>query len=233
MGVLSNFWGMLQNGGIMMVFLGLASVLALAVIVEKFWNLRRPLVFPEVAKTALISMLEAGSVDKAEKYCREHPMALTRLVHAAVTSYHWGKEEMREAVLDQGRREVAALELYLVLLGTIAAVAPLMGLMGTVLGMMKTFQVIAVVGPGQADKLSGGISEALITTVTGLAIAVPALVFHNVFRARVGRYVLEMETFALHVMRTLGMRRSVLGVESPPGETPAEGPAAPPRGEEG
>jgi biopolymer transport protein ExbB len=137
-------------------------------------------------------------------------MPLTRLVHAALTSYHWGKEEMREAVMDQGRREVAALERWLVLLGTIAAVSPLMGLMGTVLGMMETFKVISVVGPGQADKLSGGISTALVTTVTGLAVAIPALVSHNIFRAKVARYILEMENFALQVMRMLGMRQSMI-----------------------
>ena len=199
----SGLWHVLQQGGFMMVFLGLASLVALAIIVEKAWNLRRSLIAPEPAKQVLLSMLDTGAEQKALEYCREHPLPLTRLVEAALSSRALGMEEMKEVVLDQGRQETAAIERYLPILGTIAAVSPLMGLMGTVLGMMETFQVIARVGPGQSEALSGGISTALITTVTGLAIAVPALVFHNGFHARAGRYILEMETFTLRVLKLL------------------------------
>lgn len=199
----AGLWSFLEQGGVMMVFLGLASLVALAIIVEKLWNLRRSLIAPETAKEILISMLETGADERAREYCHQNPLPLTRLVDSALSSRALGKEAMRELVMDQGRQEAAALERYLPILGTIAAVAPLMGLMGTVLGMMETFQVISRVGPGQSDQLSGGISQALITTVTGLAIAIPSLVFHNGFHARAGRYILEMETFALAVLKIL------------------------------
>ena len=199
----TGFLSALQQGGIMMIFLGLASLMALAVIVEKLWNLRRALVAPEPAKQILMSMLETGAVERAHEYCQENRLPLTRLVDATLSARGLGRDDMRELVLDQGRQETAALERYLPLLGTIAAVSPLMGLMGTVLGMMDTFKVIAQIGPGQSDALSAGIAQALITTVTGLAIAVPALVFHNAFHARVGRYILEMETYTLRILKVL------------------------------
>lgn len=202
----SGFIAIMKEGGWTMVFLLFCSLGALAIIVEKAWNLRRPLVLPDSTKNALISLLESGSVRRAREYCIEHMMPLTRLVNAALLSRRYGKEEMREAVRDQGRQEVAALERFLPLLGTVAAVAPLLGLLGTVIGMRETFQVITQVGPGHPDALSGGIAKALITTVTGLMIAIPALVFHNIFHSRVGRYVREMESFALRIIQMLGSR---------------------------
>ena len=120
---------------------------------------------------------------------------------ATLSNQDLPKDELKEIILDQGRQEVRVLERGLVMLETIAAAAPLLGLMGTVIGMIKVFNVISQQGIGQASVLSGGISEALITTVTGLAIGIPALVAFNYFTNKAESLVMDIEKHSATLLR--------------------------------
>jgi biopolymer transport protein ExbB len=110
---------------------------------------------------------------------------------------------MKELILDQGRQEIRTLERGLVALETVAAISPLLGLFGTVLGILKVFNVITRMGVGQATALSGGISEALITTIVGLAIAIPAVVAYNYLSSRAENLVLDIEKHTTELMRKI------------------------------
>jgi biopolymer transport protein ExbB len=142
----------------------------------------------------------------AERICEANKGPFANIMLATLRNQDLPKDELKEIILDQGRQEVRVLERGLVMLETIAAAAPLLGLMGTVLGMIKVFNVISQKGIGQASVLSGGISEALITTVTGLAIGIPALVAFNYFTNKAESLVMDIEkysTLLLHTFRLM------------------------------
>jgi biopolymer transport protein ExbB len=121
-----------------------------------------------------------------------------RVVLSALRNAGLGREAVKEAVQEVGRREAAQLERYVGILGTVANVAPLLGLLGTVSGMIKAFTVISVQGVGNPASLAGGISEALITTAAGLTVAIPAFVAYRFFLGKVDRLILELEQYAIH-----------------------------------
>lgn len=196
----------LQKGGVIMVPLLIGSVLGLAIVIERAFGLRsRKVLVPEIVS----SIGKIGSMEDvrvAERICEANVGPFANIVLAAVRNQDLTKEELKEAILDQGRQEVRVLERGLVMLETIASAAPLLGLMGTVIGMIKVFNVISAKGLGQANVLSGGISEALITTVTGLAIGIPALVAFNYFTNKAESLVMDIEKYSstlLHKIRIM------------------------------
>lgn len=200
-------WETLHQGGVLMIPLAACSVLAVWVTVDRAWHLRRErIVKPEIVN--LIDTLRGpGDLPMARSICERNPGPFSALVLTALDHRDRTREEMREAVEDQGRQEVAALERGLGLLGTIAAIAPLLGLLGTVLGMIEVFDVVSQQGAGQARSLSGGISQALITTATGLAIGIPALVAYNWLVGRAESLVLDLEAHTNRLMKkVLGFR---------------------------
>jgi biopolymer transport protein ExbB len=136
-----------------------------------------------------------GPVDlrRARDVCQRYPGPFSTIVQVALDNHFESRDEIRERVEDQGRQEVASLERGLGVLETVAGIAPLLGLLGTVLGMIEVFDIISRQGAGQAQNLSGGIAEALITTATGLFIGIPALVFYNYFTGKAERLVLDIE----------------------------------------
>ena len=127
---------------------------------------------------------------------------------------HIGEAAAKEAVADAGRAETVRLKRYLATLGTVASVAPLMGLLGTVTGMISVFKTIAESGGGQAAELSSGISQALITTATGLLIAIPALVAHNYFQETADGIITDLEQESIRVLRGLSPMRTPRVVEA-------------------
>lgn len=181
----------------------LCSVLALAIIIEKLVNLRPAKVLGPDSLKALEAMLSRGEVASAIDFCHQRPGILNDVVRQGLEHYPYGREEVKEAILDAGRQSVPRLERYLAVLGTLAGVAPLLGLLGTVTGMIKVFTVISQVGVGRANALAAGIAEALITTVAGLVIAIPTLVMYNIFRERSEAIVVEMERHCLEIIRRL------------------------------
>lgn len=186
-----------------MVPIGLCSVMAVAIVVERLIMLRQPrVVSPDVLRQ-VEHFLRDGETPEALDLCRRRSTAVTRILHAGIANHRKPKGEIKEIIEDAGRHEVPSLERYLGVLGTIASISPLLGLLGTVTGMIKVFNVIAVQGVGHPGALAGGISEALITTAAGLAVAIPSLVFHNYFVSKADNFIIEMEKASLKMLDIL------------------------------
>jgi biopolymer transport protein ExbB len=139
------------------------------------------------------SLIDENEYAKAMQICRKNSNGITNVLSAGLECHQKSKDDVREAIADAGRQEVALLEKNLPVLGTIAGIAPLIGLLGTVTGMIKVFRVISVQGMGGASTLAGGISEALVTTATGLMIAIPSLVAYNYFARKAEKIILRIE----------------------------------------
>ena len=193
----------LKQGGPVMWPLSLCSVLALAIIVERLINLRPVKVLPEDEVEHLGSLISGGLLEQAEDYCERRPGPLTNIVAAALEARSEPPEGIRQVVVDQGRQEVPRLQKYLGVLGTVASVSPLLGLLGTVIGMVKVFAAITAHGVGDPGVLAGGISEALITTAAGLTVAIPSLIGYRYLRGRVDALVVSMEKEAMKFLEAL------------------------------
>jgi biopolymer transport protein ExbB len=192
-----------SKGGWIMYPLLLSSILALTVIMERFWNLRKKkIMIPEII-SVLDQIKSLGDLDLAKSICQKFRGPFSRIVQTSLENHDLPSEELRVLVEDEGRQEVRLLQRGLVSLETVAAVAPLLGLLGTVLGMIKVFTVIETLGVGQAKALSGGISEALVTTATGLLIGIPALIAYNFFNHRAEAFVLDMEKYVILLLNKL------------------------------
>jgi biopolymer transport protein ExbB len=186
-----------------MLPLVLMSVLALAIIVERFWSLRRS------------SVLPAGLTQKVMQYARTHKLepkqlqeleessALGTVLAAVLSSRQRSRDVIRQKTEDAGRRAVHELHRFLNTLGTIAIISPLLGLLGTVFGLIKMFLVITSAGIGDANKLAGGIGEALIATAAGLTVAIAAYVFHRHFRGHISNLAIELEREAHELIDAL------------------------------
>ncbi len=190
-------------GGWLMLPIIVCSVIAVAIIIERFLALRATRVMPaaipaQVRRWALQQELDAKHIEQLR---RSSPLG--RVLSAALDNRHRPREIIKEAVEDTGRHVVHELERFLNTLGTIAGITPLLGLLGTVVGMIKVFSAIMVHGVGDPNELAGGISEALITTAAGLTVAIPAYFFYRYFRGLVRSYVLQMEQQALLLMSTI------------------------------
>ncbi len=191
------------KGGIMMYFLLLTSVVAVAVIIERAIVLRRKKVLiPEVV-TMLEQIKSPGDLQLAESVCRKFDAPFTRIILTSLKNQDLPPEELRRLVEDQGRQEVRSLQRGLTTLETAATIAPLLGLLGTVLGMIKVFDIIQTLGVGQAKALSGGISEALITTAAGLFIGIPTMVAYTYFNHKSESFILDMEKYVLELLNKL------------------------------
>jgi biopolymer transport protein ExbB len=198
-----NLLELFQQGGWLMWPLLLCSLAAVAIIIDRMVNLRHNRFMPPVVTTRIETLVESGAIGRAMDACRERPGVFPNIILAALDSYHFGREVTREAIEAAGRREIPRVSRYLAALNTIAAVSPLLGLLGTVLGMIKVFKVVAATGLGQASSLSGGISMALITTAFGLMVAIPTLVMYNVFSKRAEDIILDIESRVLSLLNSL------------------------------
>jgi biopolymer transport protein ExbB len=194
-----------RAGGPVMWPLAICSLVSVAIIIERLINLRGSRILDPKIVERVTGLAEGGRVDRAIAACREHPGIYTNIVLAGLEVTHRGEGEQlsKEAIEDAGRHETARLNRYLGTLGTIAGISPLLGLLGTVTGMIDVFQTIAGAGAGEASLLAGGISEALITTATGLLIAIPTLVAHNFFTEKAQVIITDLERESLRVLRGL------------------------------
>ncbi len=194
-----------RSGGPIMWPLALCSLVALAIIIERSINLRRIKVLDPAVVERVMGLAEGGAPEKALEICRERPGIYTNIVGAGLkmASRGEGHAVVKEAMVDAGRHETSRLNRYVGVLGTIVGISPLLGLLGTVTGMIDVFNTIAEAGTGQASELSSGISQALITTATGLLIAIPALVAYNFFREKVESIVGDLERESLRVLAGL------------------------------
>ena len=193
-------------GGWPMIPLLLLSALALAIIVERFWTLRRRTVLPPGLGEEVRTWAAHGRLDPNHIQSLRRTSPLGELLAAALDVRHRPREQVRERVEDVGRHLVHRMERYLNALGTIAAAGPLLGLFGTVVGMIQMFLGILDHGVGDVNQLAGGIGKALVCTATGMIVAIPALAFHRYFRARIGTYIVDMEHEAIALMDVLDPR---------------------------
>jgi len=192
------------SGGPIMIPLGVCSVLALAIVLERLWSMRRvKIIAPEVL-VQINHWIGQGVVEEAMALCRRVSTPMTNIVMAGLQSARRSRAEIRVTVEDAGRMEVPVLEKNLNWLGICATISPLIGLLGTVTGMIKVFRVIALEGPGNPFALASGISEALVTTATGLIIAIPSLLFYHYFTGKAESLVSEMEHHSLQLVELLG-----------------------------
>lgn len=213
MNAIEQSWQFFLKGGIMMIPLAIASVWALAIILERLIHLRRKrIMLPEISNT-IESLKEAGDIPLAISLCKKYSGPFANLTGLTLEQRHLPKEDLKEVIEEQGRQEVHALQSGLGSLETIAGVSPLLGLLGTVIGMIKVFNVISKVGVGQASALSAGISEALITTVFGLSIGVTALIFYNYFDHKAEDIVLEIEKYTGELVRKIVSIEKKVAVE--------------------
>lgn len=193
-----DFFG---KGGLIMYPLLLCSIAALAIVIEKMIALRRKkVIIPEIV-SVLDNIKGAPDVGLALSICEKHSGPFANIIRAGLENRSLTREEIKETLTDQGRQEVHHLERGLVILETVAAIGPLLGLLGTVIGILKVFNVISVMGMGQASALSGGISEALITTIAGLSIGIPTVVAYNYFSDKAERLVLEIEKYSTILLK--------------------------------
>jgi len=193
----------LQKGGYLMIPIAICSVLSLAVIIEKLINLRsKKIIVPEV-KSVINSLTSEDDINLALSVCDQHKGVLSNLMKMVLQHKGTSYLAVRDELSDNGRQEVRILEKGLVILETIAAVTPILGLLGTVVGMIKVFNVISVQGVGKASALSGGISEALITTAAGLTVGIPALIFYNYFSKKTEDLILDIENISNNLLKKI------------------------------
>ncbi|MBE0483724.1 MAG: MotA/TolQ/ExbB proton channel family protein [Bacterioplanes sp.] len=199
----------IQSGGWMMIPIIIASILALAITVERFWTLRPAQIAPSDLLSRVWGWMKNKQLDSVRIKELRNSSPLGRVLAAGLINSRHGRQIMKESIEEVASHEIHEMERYLNALGTIAAVAPLMGLLGTVIGMIKVFAEIMVVGTGQASMLAGGISEALVTTAAGLLIAIPALICHRILQRRVDELVVFMEQEAIKLVDVLHGDREV------------------------
>ncbi|TVO68874.1 MotA/TolQ/ExbB proton channel family protein [Sedimenticola selenatireducens] len=194
---------LVKAGGILMLPIIVCSIVALAIIFERLWALRSQRVIPNNLVAQIWQLHSKGQLTNAHVVTVKEGSPLGRILAAGLVNRQHSRIVMKEAIEEVGRQVVHELERYLNTLGTIASIAPLLGLLGTVIGMIKVFAAIMTAGVGNPTVLAGGISEALITTAAGLSVAIPSLMFHRYFGGKVERLVVKMEEQALKMVEVM------------------------------
>jgi biopolymer transport protein ExbB len=206
-------WLIFVKGGPVMIPLAILSVLGVAVTIEKILSLRVSRVVQRDILNTIDSVNTPSDIPMAIKICERYNSPFANVIRAGLEEAGEPLPIVRQAMEDTGRRETKRLERYLVLLATVAAASPLLGLLGTVLGMIEVFSVISIAGVGQAGLLSGGIAQALITTAFGLSIGIPALVSYNLLDNRVDTLVVKIDTHAHQLLKQLSIMNGELSVQ--------------------
>ncbi len=192
------------KGGILMWPIMACSVIALAITIERFFSLRRASIDTREFMDTMRQVLRQNRVQEAIEICDETDAPVARIMKAGILKYNRTKQDIREAIEDAGHLEIPRLERYLPALATCANIAPLLGLLGTVAGMIKAFaQIQNKKGQVNPSDLAEGISNALVTTATGLTVAIPTLVVYNYFVTRVDNMILEMEISSSELVELL------------------------------
>jgi len=197
-------WELVKAGGIFMWPIIVCSIAAVGILLERLWTLQRKRVLPQELIKKVSQLAEAGQVNPKVIEALEKNSPLGRVLAAALANRDRGREIMMERVEDTGRHVVHELERFINSLGTIASISPLLGLLGTVTGIIRAFNAVMLGGMGDPRLLAGGISEALVTTAGGLAVAIPSFIAYRYLRGKVERIVIEMEKIAVTFADSLG-----------------------------
>ena len=191
------------KGGIFMYPILLCSVTALAIFIERLWNLRWNHVIPQDFLSDVEHLIRREKIPDAALLCQHSPSSMARILLVGIKNFGRKREVIKEYLEEVGRQESASLERFVEGLGTIAAVSTLLGLLGTISGMIQIFSVIStqtVVNPGS---LAGGISEALVTTYAGLSVAIPTLVMYKYLQSKTHTLILQMEEHSTRLVDLL------------------------------
>ena len=192
-----------QAGGWLMLPIIACSMVAAAIIMERLWTLQQKRVLPKDLTVQAWHWVKADRLDSERVQMLHQSSPLGQVLAAGLANRDAGREIAKEGIEDTGRHVVHEMERYLNPLGTIAVISPLLGLLGTVIGMVKVFAAITAHGVGDPGVLAGGISEALITTAAGLTVAIPSLIGYRYLRGRVDALVVRMEKEAMKFLEAL------------------------------
>lgn len=198
---------LVKAGGWLMVPILICSILAMAIIAERLWTLQRKRIAPNNLVVQVWQWAKSGHLNDDRIRALRSGSPLGRILAAGLANRHCDRDIMKESIEDVGRHVVHNLERYLNTLGTIASITPLLGLLGTVIGMIKVFAVITTHGVGDPAVLASGISEALITTAAGISVAIPSVMFYRYLRGRVDELVITMEQEALKMVEAIHGQR--------------------------
>jgi biopolymer transport protein ExbB len=193
----------LVKGGVFMYPIILCSIIALAVFLERLWVLRRRQILPPEFVRKIEELLKKEKLSEALFLCQGDTSSIARIFLAGLKNAGRGMWLVKESVEERGGREAVILEKRVGILATLANLTPLLGLLGTVSGMIKTFNVISVQGVGNPAPLAGGIAEALITTAAGLCVAIPTLVGHRIIKDKAQSLIFEMEESSIKIVEIL------------------------------
>lgn len=191
---------LIVKGGIFMYPIIFCSIIALAVFIERLWVLRRKNVIPVEFIDKIQDLLQKEKLSDAIYLCQSDISSIAKVFLAGLKNAKKGLWLIKEAIEERGSREATMLEKNLGILSTIANLTPLLGLLGTVSGMIKTFNAISVQGIGNPAPLAGGIAEALITTGAGLCVAIPTLVCHRFLKDKASSFIFEMEEDSIRLI---------------------------------
>lgn len=200
---------LVKAGGWLMIPIIFCSIVAVAICLERLWTLNRSKLAPSDLLAEVWNSIQAGRLDSYAIKTLRRESALGLILAAGLSNSHGGREVMKESIQEAASYVIHDMERYLNTLGTVASVMPLLGLLGTVIGMIKVFSDIMIHGAGNAALLAGGISEALITTAAGLTVAIPALIMHRYFQRKIDTVVVTMEQEATKLVDALHSEREV------------------------
>ena len=198
-----------QAGGWLMLPIILCSIIAIAIVIERFWTLNPTRIAPRNVLAVVWGKIKHNQLDSGELRELRISSPLGQILAAGLVNSKSGRSIMTESIEQAASHVVHDLERYLSTLGTIAAITPLLGLLGTVFGMIRVFSEIMAQGTGNANALAGGISEALITTAAGLCVGIPALMFYRMFLRRVESLVIDLERESIKLVDALHTSRGV------------------------
>jgi biopolymer transport protein ExbB len=196
-----------KAGGWLMAPIVLCAIIAMGIMLERYWTLAAKRVIPEDLTSKVWAWVKRDALDQSQIQTLHQGSALGQILAAGLINRDRERAVMKDSIEDTGRHVVHELERYLDTLGTIAAISPLLGLLGTVIGMVKVFAAITTHGVGNPTVLAGGIAEALITTAAGLTVAIPALIGYRYYRNRVDSLVIDMEKEAIKLVEALHRRQ--------------------------
>lgn len=209
-----SVWDFVVKGGIVMIPIGACSLACVALLAERAWSLRAAKVNPPGFRDGLVAALGAGGAAGALAYCGQHPCPAARVAEAALKRWNQPLEQVEKHIAEAGQREAVGLRKYLRGLSVIAAVSPLLGLLGTIFGMIKAFQIVAASSEalGRTELLAGGIYEAMITTAAGLIVAIPATLGYHALAARVASHVMDLDAWCLDLAERRRLPSPPVGV---------------------
>lgn len=194
---------LIQSGGLLMFPIIFCSIMAMGIVGERFWTLRKSKILPPEMVAQVWTLAKAKKLDAMTLKHLKDSSPLGTILATGLMSRGLGREVMKESIAESGRQVAHKLERFLNTLGTIATITPLLGLLGTVVGMIKVFAAIVSHGVGDPAVLAGGISEALITTAAGLVVAIPCVIFHRYFDGLVDAYVINMEEESVKLIEVI------------------------------